>query len=104
MGKQIEIALDQLRRPERLEAFFIDGEPLLERSLPVFDERPRLYGKNLVGGKFFLILRDKLGRGGKILYGDQILGETRGEGRLLWVLRERHSGLCDANFPRGPLR
>ncbi len=47
LRQQIEIALDQLRRPQRLERFFIDGEPLLKRSLPIFDERPRFYRKNL---------------------------------------------------------
>ncbi len=66
LRQQIEIALDQLRRPQRMERFFIDGEPLLKRSLPVFDERPRFYRKNLVGGKFFMILGDELRRGGKI--------------------------------------
>src|SRR5712664_4200557 len=104
LRKQIEITLDQLRRPERLETFFIDGKPLLERSLPVFDERPRLYGKNLVGGKFFMILRDELSRTGKILDGDQVLEKTRAQGRLLRVSRQPTAVLRHGNFRRESLR
>src|SRR5260370_16950617 len=98
LRKQVEVALDQLRRPQWLKTLLIDSKSLLKRSLPVFDKRSCLYGKNIVGRKFFMILRDKLCRGGKILYGDQGLEKKRGEGRVFGVMRQPNAGQRPPNF------
>src|SRR5260370_1101887 len=56
LRQQVEVALHQLRRPERLKIIFINDEALLQRALPIFDESARLHRENLVGGGSFLIL------------------------------------------------
>ena len=88
LRQQVEITLDQFRRPQRLETLFVHSQPLLDRTSPVLDHGFGFKGKDLVRRKLLVIVRDQLLRGGVVFLRDQEIEKARIERLLLRIARQ----------------
>src|SRR4029079_17430443 len=98
LGQQIEVALDQLRRPQWLESLFVNCQALLERALAVLDHRLGFHRKNVVIGKLLAIVRHKLIRASIVFLSDEEVEKSRIERALLRITSQPGAVLGDRNL------
>src|ERR1700719_4120161 len=82
LAQKIEIALHQLRIPERLKTLLVDGQSFTDRSFAILHDRLGLHGEDLIVGKFLAIVADQLSGRRVLLLRNQEFQKTSVE-RLL---------------------
>ena len=93
--QQIEVALNEFRVPQRLEALLINHQTLAHRPLSILDHGFRFHRENLVARKLLVVAGNQLRRRGVLLLRNQELQETSVERRLLRIARDPGAVLRD---------
>src|SRR6476661_9124322 len=103
LSQQVEVTLDQLRRPQWLESLLVNGQSLLERALAVLNHGLGFYRKNVVVGELLPVVRDKLIRRSVVLLRDKEIEKARIQRALLGITSQPGAVLSGRSLFSQPL-
>ena len=100
--QQVEVALHQLRIPNRLKALLVYRQAFMHRAFSVLHHRVRPDRKYLVPRKLLAIVTNQLFRRRVFLFRNQKLQKARIERRFHGIAGNPRAVLCDRDFFRQP--